>query len=292
MPSTSKRLNVLVGPAHWSGTTHAWQLRAVARALAARGHEVHYVETAQLIHEEDGQQHQPPAAVTTDGNLTVYYVHSVSWPPHLDMELAIRSLRGEEPNWKIRAALVEAAMDASVAFFTDAVVQTLLSKTFDVGVVDAGCLAGALLVDSLHPLPHVHFLSFPYLPPSNGAKAAVLESSQLARQINPRLQALRAALGLKPKPECSSLHVLTLIGHSAALHGRHSVGLPSHMHCVGSVRSHEPIGEASRRLNQPPRPLSRAPRVLSVFSKAAEDAVAHLALTLTTDRVARLALCQ
>ena len=65
-----------------------------------------------------------------------------------------------------------AACAAADAFFADAAVRALFPPPgglprFDVAVVDAGSLCGALLVDALHPLPYVHYLSYPYRPPAS-----------------------------------------------------------------------------------------------------------------------------
>ena len=235
-PTSDGRLRILVGPAHWSGLSHHFQLRAVACALAARGHEVHYLESA---------QHALSSVSTSPDGLTTHVLHGVEWPRGLDVELALRTVRDNEPTWKVQVDLVLASCDAAAAFFALPMTKALLQLELDIAVVDAGCLAGALLADWLR-LPYVHFLSYPYHPPN--AKTALLESSHVQKRLGARLQALRASLALPPKSECAALHMLTVIGHSRALHVQPSainenapprpLALPARMHCVGSVVQH------------------------------------------------------
>lgn len=178
--------------------------------------------------------------------LHAHAVQSVEWPRGLDVELALRVMRGE-PAHRARIDLVSAAADAATAFFADKDTLALLDLRFDIALVDAGCLASHLLVDALYPLPHVHFLTYPYRPPPS-IKAHMLEASAVQKCIGPRLQGLRASLGVPPKQECALLHVRTLVGHSRALHGTWADSLPASMCCVGSVRSSAPYAALAEEL--------------------------------------------
>lgn len=223
-PALARPLVVLIAPAHWSGRTHQLQLHAVARELAARGHAVHYVTSA-----------AEPAAALPPG-VTVHVAgDAVRWPEDLDVELALRCLRPDEPPWHARVELVGAALDTAEAFFGDGAWRALRDVPFDIALVDAGSLAAHLLVDALHPLPYCHFLSYPYRPPPSGVERETheLESEEVGRRVGPRLGALRDAIGAPPKRQCARLHMLTITGSSRALHA--GVALPSSMHCVGSV---------------------------------------------------------
>ena len=83
-PLTSEhswQMRVLVGPAHWGGSSHEAQLIAVAHALVRRGHEVHYVT--------DRPAPSAPAGM-------VIHVAEVAWPAQLDVQLGLCWLT-EEP---------------------------------------------------------------------------------------------------------------------------------------------------------------------------------------------------
>ena len=216
-------MRVLVGPAHWGGRTHQLQLTAVVRALADEGHRVTYATHAG---EPSAHYSGLPDAVE------VVVAANVAWPAELDLELALRVARGE-PEWQVRVDLVCAAADAAQHFFDDLGVRQLLSRAadFDLALVDAGSLAGHLLADALHPVRQVHFLCYPYRPPSD-RKAHLLEATAVQRRVATRLATLRASIGAPPKPQCAHSHVLTLVGHSLALHQDE---LPPSMQCVGSV---------------------------------------------------------
>jgi hypothetical protein len=224
-------LRVLIAPAHWGGRTHEVQLWAIAAALASHGHNVTFV-TASL---------KPPVVSSLHG-VEVVVVESVKWPAALDLQLALRISKGL-PEWEARVELVSTACAAAERFFADEKVKAqLLSKEFDVVLVDAGALCGHLLADAMHPLTQVHFLCYPQHPRRN-RKTDALYNHAVQRRVGARLHALRASLGAPPKPQCARCHVLTLVGHSRPLHGRAATALFSSpaLRCVGSVSSSGPI---------------------------------------------------
>ena len=125
-------MRVLVGPAHWGGTSHKSQLVEICKALAQRGHEVHYVTN------------RPAPAGALPAGL-VCHEAEVSWPQDLDLDLGVRWL--SEPAAQLRVELATAAIEAARAFLTSSLVAALSQLAFDYAVVDAGSLAGALRIE-------------------------------------------------------------------------------------------------------------------------------------------------
>ena len=231
--------SVLVCPAHWGGRTHQLQLLAVVRALAARGHAVTYVTSTA----------EPSSHRANLKGVEIIVAEGVVWPPDLDLTLAVRMARGEA-EVDVRRQLVRASCDAAASFFADERIQALLARSFDVAVVDADSLAGHTLVDALYPLPHAHFLTYPYRRSTTASlKTQMLESSELQLVGGNRLNELRARLGAPPKAVCAACHVLTIVGHSRALHA------PPAPPASSLLRSTD---EASRAPSPPPTPPSRA----------------------------------
>mmetsp|Transcript_59539 Transcript_59539/g.163343 ORF Transcript_59539/g.163343 Transcript_59539/m.163343 type:complete len:422 (-) Transcript_59539:648-1913(-) len=212
MPSP---LRILVGPAHWGGESHRSQLFAVAKALSRRGHVVHYVTSA-------------PAPSLA--GVVCHEARAVAWDDARDVDRGVRWL--SEPAATIRVELALAAIEAARAFLTSDLADRLASLEFDYAVVDAGCLAGHLLVEQLH-LRHALYLCYPPLPPAN-MKERLVEQSLTAKSVAPRLARLRADLSIPPKQEVAALQELTLVGHSRALQGG---AVPPTTRYVGSVLS-------------------------------------------------------
>lgn len=251
---------MLVAPAHWGGDSHRAQLLTVVRELARRGHAVTYV-TSQLEREEDR------ADVASSG-VEVIAPEGIAWPADLDLSLAVRMARGET-ELEARRVLVKAASEAAVSFFAAERVRALCSRQFDVGLVDADSLTGHLLIDALYPLPHAHFLTYPYRRPATlSLKTQMLDTATLQRESGHVLERLRARLGAPPKAQCAACHVLTIIGHSRALHASANqpmpevlsqttssrkeqlnasllVAGPPALYCTGSVLARPSSGEAA-----------------------------------------------
>ena len=184
MTESGRRLVCLVGPAHFGAYSHQRQLRAIAVALATRGHAVTYVTTTD-------EAELSGSAPDVHENLTVLVAESKEWTANLDLELGLRVARGEA-EWQVRVDLVTAACDASERFFGDAQICGLLQTArFDVAVVDGGALCNHLLADALHPVPQVHYLCYPPHYPFQSKKAEVMYASAIQKRVGTRLQSLR-----------------------------------------------------------------------------------------------------
>ena len=205
---------------------------------------------------------RPNTLRSLPSSIEVITARGVAWPDDLDLSLAVQICRGES-ELDVRRLLANSSCAAAESFFEDASIKQLLSRDFDVALVDADSLTGHTLVDALYPLPHVHFLTYPFRRAAttthNSLKSQLLESSQLQREASQQsLHALRARLGTPTKSECAACHVLTIVGHSRALHSQSTgatmdaqqltIGPPA-VHCVGSVLH---TSEAA-----PPPPLDR-----------------------------------
>ena len=237
--TTVARLSCLVGPAHFGAYSHQRQLRAIAVALAARGHKVTYVTTTSEAADLSDGEREPDA----HENLTVIVAESREWTANLDLDLGMRVARGEA-EWQVRVDLVTAACDASERFFRDAQICDLLQTArFDVAVVDGGALCNHVLADALHPVPQVHYLCYPPHYPFQSKKAEVLYASAIQKRVGTRLQSLRASVRAPPKPQCQPCHVLTVVGHSRVfVPPDQQVTLPLGAECcVGSVLDSQPV---------------------------------------------------
>jgi len=151
----------------------------------------------------------------------------------MEVDLGTQSVTDGDGGAKSRLALVTASIAAADSFFEDnpSLLLALSNIAFDVALVDAGCLAGHLLADYLL-LPQVHFLSYPLASPGGTRKTRLLEATITQRSCGNTVARLRASLHLPPKQETAGLHMLTVVGHSLALH---TDPLPPSTVCVGSV---------------------------------------------------------
>ena len=151
--------------------------------------------------------------------------------------LGVKFAQGEEA--AARLDLGSLAVTAAEKFINLPHVVQLRRERFDVVLVDAGSLAAHLLVDSMQPQPHVHFLCYPYLPNSapraKGERRALEEAAADYGGPGERLHALRASVGCPPKQECTRWHRRTIVGHSAAMHHNATAPIPRIMTCTGSV---------------------------------------------------------